>query len=52
MFLLTWTVTVITSSKKKQGKKLVKEKTLKMITKYGGTEAQSWHYGSENNNNI
>ena len=51
MFLLTWTVTVITSSKKKQGKKLVKEKALK-ITKYGRTEAQSWHYGSENNNNI
>ena len=45
MFLLTWTVTAITFSKKS------KEKALKMITKYGRTEAQSWHYGSENNNN-
>ena len=35
-----WTATVLTFLK--DGLELLKEKALKMIPKYGGTEAQSW----------
>ena len=43
-----WTATVLTFLK--NSSELFKEKTLKMIPKYGRTEAQSWPYGSGKNN--
>ena len=36
----------------KKGIKLLKEKALEMVPKYGTTEAQSCSQGSEKNNNI
>ena len=45
-----WTVTALTFSK--NGLQLLKEKTTKMIAKYGRTEAQSLPLGIEKNDNI
>ena len=36
----------------KNGLKLLKDKTLEIIPKYGRTEAQSWPWGSRKNNNV
>ena len=45
-----WTATVLTFFK--NGLELLKEKALKVIPKYGRTEAQSSPQGSGKNNNI
>ena len=53
MFLLIfrfWTATVLTFLK--IGLKLLKDKALEIIPKYGRTEAQSWPQGSGKNNKI
>ena len=43
-----WTVTVLPSLK--NGLKLLKDKVLEIVPKYGRTEAQSWPLGSGKNN--
>ena len=43
-----WTATVLIFLK--NGLKLLKDKTLEIIPKYGRTEAQSWPSGSGKNN--
>ena len=45
-----WSGTVLTFLK--NGLELLKEKSLKVIPKYGRAEAQSWPYRSQKNNNT